>query len=352
MSKKAFIVSGGTGGHVFPALSLYQKLQDQGHHPIFITDNRGGRYLDETMTVFKIDVQRSHPIFKGTWYLISLFWQFLRSVLFLLKHRPHSLIGFGGYPTLPMMLAGQILGFKTYLHEQNALTGRANRLLLKLCKKMATSFEVVKFGHKEKEVIIGNPVRPDFHPLYKKEYALPSKGEPFNILIFAGSQGATIFSSVLPNALEKLSKEYPIHITQQCREEDIDAVQKLYKKAGISHTLKPFFDNMPALYEKAHLLIARSGASTVSEVCLAGLPSIFIPFAASLDGDQKENAKAILEKEASWMIEEKDLSNQSIYKLLTDILDHPKTLNEKSKKLKECAYPNAADDLAKLVLKG
>jgi UDP-N-acetylglucosamine--N-acetylmuramyl-(pentapeptide) pyrophosphoryl-undecaprenol N-acetylglucosamine transferase len=345
------LASGGTGGHVFPAISLAEQLYGSQRHVYLFTDCRGKNFpkadcLDGVVT-FKL--YKSHGVFGRFLLYLSILWQTIRCCFIYRKLKPTSVVGFGGYPSVPPVWAAQIMGIPTVLHEQNAVLGKANRFLAKRAYRVATSFPKTRFLN-DGCYQTGNPVRPQILDLHKKVYGPPVDG-PFVLLIFGGSQGAAIFSEVVPKALTflPLDLQRRLKVYQQCRPEYVSQTKALYRESFIDVTLEPFFDNMAELYEQAHLVISRSGASTVAELAVAGKPAILVPYAASREGDQHANAQWYSSAGAAWMIEEKNFTLENLQKHITLLMGDAKMLVAASEAMHQLALPNASENLAHVV---
>jgi UDP-N-acetylglucosamine--N-acetylmuramyl-(pentapeptide) pyrophosphoryl-undecaprenol N-acetylglucosamine transferase len=355
-SKTVFLVAGGTGGHVFPALALAEELMSRDIQVECITDKRGEKYFRNTNLVPHV-VQSSAwaKDWKGKFKAALKIGQgMIQSFEICREHSPHCVIGFGGYPSFPTVKAAQFLKIPTVLHEQNAVFGRANRQLADGALYIATSFpETQSFPshNKNKIIVTGNPLRSIFSEI-GNDYKLPSEEKKFNLFSFAGSQGSSIFSKVLPAAIEKLSPELKakIAVVQQARFEDVDSVVNMYEKMGVSAKVQPFFKDMPKLYKKAHLIIGRAGGS-VAEITAMGRPSILVPLAISLDGDQAQNAKQIVANKAGWMIEEKDFTADTLAAKLTELFENPELLVSTAAAAKSLGKLDAAANLADIIEK-
>ena len=340
------LCAGGTGGHVFPAEGLAAVLKKRGAKLALLTDNRAMNFVNyEYFDAIKVlDVRRDN-IFV---YLYTLLKSTLLAMYFLKKHQVEIVVGFGGYPSLPGMLAAKLL-FKTSLvHEQNAVLGRANRFLLNFTKGLAISFLPTKHAQ-DSAVWLGNPVR---ELVQIAMTTAPIKDhEHFHICVVGGSQGARLFSEIMPAAIALLPKELHsrLIITQQCRSEQLSSVAQIYKKLEIKATLESFFNDMPNRLRNADLAVCRSGASTISELTCLGVPAIFIPLAISKDNDQGENAQAVVNIGGAWMIKEKELTPHGLSQLIETAMQNPVILDEMSKAIHSLAKPQAAEDLANWV---
>ncbi|MFK7839314.1 MAG: glycosyltransferase [Bdellovibrionales bacterium] len=347
-NKPLIILStGGTGGHIIPAQALATELLKKGYAVEVITDSRGMKF---TKGFGGIPI---HQISAGTFGkgLPKLILGLLQSMILLIKNRPDCVIGFGGYPSFPGILAAQILCIPNILHESNAIFGKANKALGCLATKISLSWNKTQgLSKKEqsKSQVIGNPIREDIAVLASTQY--PDMNETLNILVMGGSLGATVFSEVLPKSFTQLShnQKSKLKIIQQCREADIQAVRKAYKKANIDAELATFIDDVPEALKNCHLFIGRSGG-TVFEITAAGRPAIYVPYPHHADQQQKINADAIAEKGGAWTIEEKDFTPEVLKEKIELFLADPSTLKTAAGKAKTCGTPDAASKLADMI---
>ena len=359
MSEKPIaIAAGGTGGHLFPGQALAQELMRRGRTVVLVTDERV-RQFDRLFPGVEVhQVPSATPGSGGAAGLARAMPKLMlgaaRAYLLLGRIKPAAMIGFGGYPTLPPMVAAVAHGIPTAVHEQNAVLGRVNRLLAPRVKAIASTFDDPKYlkaEDKKRLVATGNPVRDAVRAVAGTPYPNLETQGPFNLLIFGGSQGARVMSDVVPDALAALDegRRARLQVTQQCRAEDLDRVRAIYQAAGIKAELSAFFDDMPRLIANAHLVIGRSGASTVSELGVIGRPSILVPLPHSLDNDQKANAELLSESGAALMIEQQDFTPQSLSRILADLMAKPERLREIAAAALARGEPQAVERLADLV---
>jgi UDP-N-acetylglucosamine--N-acetylmuramyl-(pentapeptide) pyrophosphoryl-undecaprenol N-acetylglucosamine transferase len=315
VSKRILITSGGTGGHVFPALCVAKELKKRGYDIVFSTDTRGFRYIEN----FKdsIIIQKIHTDSRAK-LCISLLINTSKSLFRIFKIKPELVIGFGGYPSVPFLLSAQLLGIKTFVHEQNAIIGKANKFLSKMATKIITSFpETKKLSQNEKNIYIGNPTR--YEELYNPVTTLHNN-DIFIILIFGGSQGAKIFSKEVVEAICDFSKFTKIEVFHQGRVEDISRIKAKYDSHNVKNIVESFFKNIGKLYQKANLIISRAGASSIFEIIGFQKPSILIPYGKSINGDQIENANFLTKKNAAIAIEEDYLTKDKLTKTLIELV--------------------------------
>ncbi|MDR1908092.1 MAG: undecaprenyldiphospho-muramoylpentapeptide beta-N-acetylglucosaminyltransferase [Holosporales bacterium] len=350
------LAAGGTGGHLFPAVSLACVLKSRGKSVILFTDERAEKWVDHAcfdrivVSRFRPNANASQKI-KKIIFIKGLVWCGIKSFLFLLWRRPAAVVGFGGYPSAPTVFAAQILGIPSILHECNAILGKANEILAKRAKAITTGFKnVVKLPLQRNHVFTGNPVREKISQLAYTKYELPKDG--VNIFIVGGSQGAGLFSRVVPEAIKCLSKEcnrYNVRVIMQVSDTDRERVGLLYKQAGVDATLAPFFQNMDEILRWAHIVISRSGALSLAEIAAAGVPSVLVPLASSRDGDQLYNAAQYEQAGASVLIEEHAFTPETLTALLLELCSDHVALQEMSKAAREMFVAGAAERLGAVV---
>ncbi len=352
------LAAGGTGGHLFPAQALASVLSARGARVHLITDDRGDRYgmtfpADEIHLVKADTIRGRNPL-----RLLKTFWKlglgFLAARAIIGRTRPDVVVGFGGYPTLPPIFAAWSRGTPAILHEQNAVMGRANRLLAARVDKIATSFPKVrnlKPEDVEKCVQVGIPVRAEVIAQRETAYDPPVAGGDLRLLVFGGSQGARILSDVVPGAVARLDAAQRARLTvvQQCREEDLDRVRFAYDAVGVTAELAPFFADLPARMANAHLVVSRSGASTVAELGVIGRPSLLVPLPHALDNDQLMNAAALSSEGGAVMMQQAALTPHTLADRLVAFMDRPDQLADMAAKARAFGKPHAAEALADLV---
>ena len=356
MAGTALIAAGGTGGHLFPAESLALALKSRGWTIHLATDHRAETYghafpADETHLLSSATITRQ-PV-EAARAVATLGVGFAQALLLLRRLRPAVAVGFGGYPTVPPMLAAAITKVPTILHEQNAVLGRANRFLAPRVTRLATSFAHV--GGAEalaaRTVQTGNPVRPAVRQAAATAYPARQPGDPFRLLVFGGSQGARFFSDIMPATIALIGKDMQprLEITQQARAEDIARVRQAYDLLGVKAELAPFFADMPARIAAAHLVVARSGASTCAELAVIGRPSVVVPLPHALDNDQKANATVLSAAGGGWMIEQAELTPARLAGELSRFVNESARLTTAAAAAKAQGHPDAAERLADLV---
>ena len=353
------LASGGTGGHVFPAKALAELLAARGHRVALVTDTRGSAFDDASagIEVHKIRAggiagRGFVPKIKGAAKLL-LGWFDARRLMGELQ--PAAVVGFGGYASVPTVLAAGGRGIPVVLHEQNAVIGRANRLLAKQASAIATCFETVEkipTADRRKVVLVGNPVREAVKAVRDMEPAPLAENGPCEILVTGGSQGASVFAELIPAAIALLPEPIRarLRIAQQAREAEVDGVAAAYRTMNVAADVRRFFDDMPERLRAAHLLICRSGASTVAENTVAGRPALLVPYPSAIDDHQTANARAIEAAGGAFVLPQADLTPAHLAELLTDLLDDADRLSTMTAAARAYGRPNAVEDLAALVL--
>ena len=343
--------AGGTGGHLFPAQALAAELSARGRRIVVMTDARGHGYG----TAFPGAAIETVPSgsFANRSQMLTAPFQIIGGIFValakLLHLRPAAVIGFGGYPSLPVMIAARIGGFPTAIHEQNAVLGRVNRLVASGMRAIAASFPIARFAPKGRITFTGNPVRPEAAALAGSLYNVPEENGPIHLLVFGGSQGARALSELVPAAIAMLPANLRarLDIVQQCRPEDLESTRAAYK--GVKAELASFFSDLPQRMARAHLVISRSGASTISELTVIGRPSILIPYPFATDDHQTANADVLANAGAAWRISQSELTAEKLAKLLTEILSSPSELAKRAAAAHALGKPDAAQRLADLV---
>jgi UDP-N-acetylglucosamine--N-acetylmuramyl-(pentapeptide) pyrophosphoryl-undecaprenol N-acetylglucosamine transferase len=351
------LAAGGTGGHLFPAASLAQELSRRGIPVELVTDSRAENYAGEFPAREIYRVPSATLTSKSPFAVASTFSRlgigYFDALKLLRKIHPRAVIGFGGYPTLPPIIAARTLRISTAIHEQNAVMGRANRLLARFADKVAVSYlptRLLPATFETKVVQTGTPVRDAVLAYRDAPYAAPDTLGRLLILVFGGSQGARFFSEIMPQALSRLPDVMRNRLTlvQQCREEDLYEVRAAYKRAGIAAHLAPFFRDLPERIAQSHVVIARAGASTVAELMAIGRPAILVPLPHALDNDQLENATRLQQAGGGWCIRQAELSPEKLGKELERLFNSPQLLVDAAAKAKALAPTDAVTKLADL----
>ncbi len=353
---RVVLAAGGTGGHVFPAEALASQLRERGIEPVLFTDRRG-RSFGGDIVVHRI---RGGAITgTSTWgrmqSVCALAAGFAQAGWALRRMRPAAVVGFGGYASVPTVLAARAAGIPVILHEQNAVLGRANRLLARRAQRIATAFQTVRAvpkGCEGKVVRVGMPVRPAFIRVRERGYQPPEPGAPIRLLVLGGSQGARVFSDVVPAAVDRLTARTRsrLAIAQQCRPENLLAVEDAYRRIGVTAELASFFDDIPQRLAAAHLLIARAGASTIAEITTVGCPAVLVPYPYAADDHQSANAQALAEQGGAWPVAQDTLTPEGLAARLEELLAKPELLAAAAHAARAAGYDRAAARLADLVL--
>ena len=351
------LAAGGTGGHMIPAHALAAELKSRKHGVLLITDERGARFpgLFKDVPVHILPAGRlgggpvgwlkaGGAVIKGRGEAKRLY----------REHRPDAVVGFGGYPAFPSLLAASAMHIPTVLHEQNAVMGRVNRLLAGDAKAIGTAYDQVdrlRPAYADKAVLIGNPVREEIARLGELPFPPFDEIAPLKILVTGGSQGATVLSKVVPAGLGMLAPTLRrrLQVVQQCRPEDIERVRTQYAELGIPAELMTYIEDMDAKLADCHLMVGRAGASTVAELTAAGRPAILIPFAAATDDHQTANAREMVKAGGARAIQESDFTPQVLARQVEALAMDPVALNNAAARALSVGRPHAARDLADLV---
>jgi UDP-N-acetylglucosamine--N-acetylmuramyl-(pentapeptide) pyrophosphoryl-undecaprenol N-acetylglucosamine transferase len=352
------LAAGGTGGHLFPAQALAEVLAHRGYRIHLVTDERVHDYgkafpAEATHVVPATSITLSKPL-RIPGQVARLFNGLLLARRLFQQTAPSAVVGFGGYPSLPPLWAATMLNVPTIVHEQNAVLGRANRLLAARVSAIATSFPDVKNivpAVAAKVVLTGNPVRRLALNFAGAMYPDFSATSPLRLVVFGGSQGARYFSEAVPPAIKLLSPELRsrLHVVQQCRAEDLAQVKERYAAMGVRAKLEAFFSNMPEEIAAAHLVVCRSGASSIAELGVIGRPAVLVPLPHAIDNDQQKNAESFEAAGAGYIRAQNSLTPEILSTLLEQLLSQPAALKEAAKSALRHGKPAAAQKLADLV---
>lgn len=351
------LAAGGTGGHMIPAHALASELKSRGHGVLLITDERGSRFpgLFERVPVHILPAGRlgGGPI---GWLkaLASVAKGRAEAKRLYRDHRPDAVVGFGGYPAFPALLAASAMHIPTVLHEQNAVLGRVNRLLAGEAEAIGVAYDEIerlKPKYEDKVVLVGNPVREEIARLGELPFPAFDEVAPLKILVTGGSQGATILSQVVPQGLGMLdpSLRRRLQVVQQCRPDDIDRVRNQYSELGIPAELMTYIEDMPDKLADCHLMISRAGASTIAELTAAGRPAILIPFAAATDDHQTANAREMVKAGGARAIQQSNFTPEVVARQIEALAMDPLALSNAAARSLSVGRPHAARDLADLV---
>jgi len=350
------VAAGGTGGHLFPAEALAVALSRRGVTVDLITDERASRYGEfpghVTHIVPSATFAGRNP-FQIAGAMSKLCRGTIRALLLLRRLRPAAVIGFGGYPTIPPLLAAVLRGIPAVVHEQNGVLGRANRLLARRVQAIATGFRGLLADDPRlaaKVTHTGNPIRPAVVEAAAVPY--PDAHGPLRILVFGGSQGARVMAEVVPPAIElvPMAVRARLTVTQQARDEDIARVLSAYERFGIAAEVEPFFRDLPARIAASHLVISRSGASTVAELAAIGRPAMLVPLPHALDHDQRANAGMLGQAGGAIVMEQTHFTPDRVAAEIARLAAAPDKLAKMAAAARGQGILDGADRLADLVM--
>ncbi len=352
----AVIAAGGTGGHLFPAQALAEALIARGWRVTLATDERGAAYAgdfpaEERIVLSAATSRPGDPLGMARAGL-TIVRGVLQAQAAFRRLRPNVVVGFGGYPSLPALIAAVLSGRPTVIHEQNAVMGRANRLLAARVSAIACAFPTLRKAPPSaatRAKVVGNPVRPEIRALADRLYVPPTNA--LRLLVTGGSQGARLLSDLTPRAIALLPEALRCRLTveQQTRAESIEDARRIYGDALVEAEVAPFFSGMAERLARAHLVIGRSGASTVCELAVAGRPSILVPLKIALDDDQGQNARLLADAGAAVVLREDELTAQTMADALAELLTDPERLARMAAAARSVARPDAAERLADVV---
>ena len=342
---------------MFPAAALARELKRRGRSVSLLTDQRGLRYpgllrgIDHKVISAASLSGSGFGRIKG-WFLLAK--SIHEAVRFLRSKRVGIVVGFGGYPALPGLAAARLLRIPFVLHEQNSVLGRVNRLFATSAKSLALSFQsTARLPPRAQDrcAVTGNPVRQEIAKIGKDSYPAISESRMLRLLVVGGSQGAKIFSDIVPQAISLLpaAQRQRIQVTQQCRQEDIERVAKIYHAFGIHAEIAPFFKDLPDRLRWAHLVISRAGATTLAEVTTAGRPALLVPLSIATDDHQRSNAEALIASGGGWLMLETEFTSANLAKKLIKLFAKPHELRIASKAALDLAKPDATKRLAEIV---
>lgn len=346
--KKIILATGGTGGHIFPALALKTALEAAGHKALVVADAKFAKFKnfdEQHIFIPAANFANKSPLaILAT--LVTLIKGFLKSIWLILNFKPDLLIGFGGYASYPTMVAAVLLRKKIILHEANTVLGKVNKVILPWAEYLTCGFkEIQKIPESQKSKIIftGNPIRDEIRKTAKKDKNITTGA--LSILIIGGSQGAKVFSKMIPDALINLPENIKkkLFVYQQAKEEDIPAIKTKYANEHIDNEIKSFFTDMNEKLSKVDLVIARAGASTIAELVAFNIPAIFIPYPSAADDHQFFNAKSIIDLGGGWLVKESKDSHLQILQIIKSIENDKSILTEFSNNLKTLEQDSCAN---------
>jgi len=353
-NKTILLSAGGTGGHLYPAEALAAELLARGYTVAIVTDKRGHAFksLGDRVNIYTVRAATLRPgLVSKIRAVLDMGIGVLAALRLVSKLKPALVVGFGGYPSFPGVLAAQILGKPTILHEQNAVLGKANVLLAPRARKIALSLAGTRGlspAQQTKAVVTGNPVRAPIMAVRDIPYQPPA--DVFKILITGGSQAASVFADVVPEALKDLPENIKsrLYVMHQCRENDLAATAKKYTDMGIKAETASFFSNMAERLAGCQLFIGRSGASSVAELAVAGRPAIFVPYPGHQDMQQKHNADIIAQAGGAWVFLQPDFTPAALAEKIRTFAENPALLSHAAAAAATCGQTGATAKLADL----
>ena len=352
MTGSVMIAAGGTGGHLIPALAVASELMRRGHAVTVVTDRRGAGLARRVDGIPVHAIRAASPRGRSLTGKVAAGLDMLAGLGAALRlvhaTKPSAVAGFGGYPTIPPLIAARLCGVPALIHEQNAVLGRANRFLAGKVDLVATSFEETRPAAARRTQICGVPVREAIAALMDRSYRPPAADGDFGLLVVGGSQGAGIFGETVPRAAQHLGDHLRrrLKVVQQCRPEDVDEVRVAWCALGVRATVSAFFEEMDDHLDRAHLVIARAGASTIAELAVSGRPSILVPLPHAADDHQRINAGVVAGSGGGWLVDQANLDSRTLASLLESLMASPETLTRASRDARRLARPGAASALA------
>ncbi len=349
MKKKILISTGGSGGHIIPALSIYKHLSNQ-FDIIMTSDLRGINYIGKDISEVKIiNTPKLNNFFLLPFNLLKVFYLTIKSIILFKNEKIDKIISTGGYMSLPLCLSAKLLNLDIYLVEPNMVLGRANKFFLKFCKKIfCYSDEIKNFPNylKDKIVVIKPLVREEF---YQKQSTFSTGNKKFNLLIVGGSQGAGIFDSYFKNTILMISKKIPLKIIQQTNSSNKKYLKSLYDNNQIENYIFSFEDKFIEILQQVDACITRAGATTLAELSILNIPFLAIPLPTAMDNHQLENAKYYEKKGCSWILDQNS-SQEKIEKILIEIIDNKNDFKRKKENLKILNYENTWNNVNQKLL--
>jgi UDP-N-acetylglucosamine--N-acetylmuramyl-(pentapeptide) pyrophosphoryl-undecaprenol N-acetylglucosamine transferase len=354
------LAAGGTGGHLFPAEALGVELMRRGYRVRLVTDSRALRYTGlfskDTIDVVPSATVRSRMPWSLAYTGLTLGYGLVVAFNLVRRLKPAAVVGFGGYPTVPPLIAAKLRGVPGIIHDANAVLGRANRFLSSRVSAIATSLPGVLDRDPAlapKTTTVGTPMRPAILAAAAVTFAAPEPDGALRLLVVGGSQGARVMADVVPGAIERLDPSLwsRLVLTQQVREEDMARVRAVYDRLKLSAELAPFFSDLPARLASSHLVVSRSGAGTVAELGAIGRPSILVPLPGSIDQDQFANAGVLVKADGAIRVMQKDFTSERLAAEITALAVEPARLAAMATNARKVGRLDAAERLADLVAK-
>jgi len=346
--KHIILSAGGTGGHVMPALEVAKALKEKGYSVSWIGTAEGLEASAVPEAGILLDVipnyrMQGHALMRK----ICAGWRLLTSIFIafklIKKNKAALVIGLGGYVSAASGVAAKLALTPLVIHEQNALAGRTNRYLARVATKVLCAFPET-FSPSRAAIVLGNPLRQSLFATAKKSQKLTAKPKPLNLIILGGSLGAQIFNEVVPEAISLMPDNCRPALWHQTGEKTYDIALKRYQKYGIKAKISPFIKDMKAAYGFADIILCRAGALTISELCLVGLPAIFVPYPYALDDHQRINAERLVSKGASLLLPQSEFTPASLADRLSKLTKSPEILDGMAKKMLPLAKPNSTKD--------
>ena len=357
MKKNIVFCSGGTGGHIFPAITIIKYLEDYCNTNL-VTDNRGKKYIKNIkskITILNIISFRNKNILLNFFAIFKLFISFLYSFFFIIRNKIDIVFGFGGYVSFPFLLAAKILRKKIYLYEPNLVIGRTNKFFFNSCEKIFTKTNNMKFFSENQDikcVQVGNIIREEIINNFKKNQKniLSEK----TIIILGGSQGAKKFGEVIPKSiLSIIKKNYKINVIHQVLKEQIQKVKDFYDENNIKSNVFDFHHNISEFLSLSDLAISRCGASTIAELEFMKIPFIAIPYPFATDNHQYENAIYYESRGSCVLLNENELTSTNLVNKLTELLENisnKSVIEAKKNKMFYSEKVNSLEIIKKIIL--
>ncbi|WP_421859730.1 undecaprenyldiphospho-muramoylpentapeptide beta-N-acetylglucosaminyltransferase [Oceanicaulis sp.] len=357
IQKRVLIAAGGTGGHMFPARAAADALIARGWSVKLVTDARGAKHARDFPGDGVTEIEASSPFSKNPVKMAQSALKLTTGVFqarrILAEYQPHVVAGFGGYPAFPALTAAWMNSVPRVIHEQNAVLGRVNRLFAGSVVSVASGFtRLDKMPDSAVHAVTGNPVRAQVLQAREVEYQPPQPGGEIRLLVLGGSLGARILSETVPRAIAALPEDLRLRlkVVQQTREESLDSAREIYADAGVQAELSPFFRDMGRLYAETHLVISRSGASSVSEISAIGRPALFVPLAIAMDDHQTANAQGLVKVGAADMMTEAEFTVDHLRARLETLLSDGEALDARARLARTEGRPDAHERLADLIV--
>lgn len=346
MSKTLLVMAGGTGGHIFPALAVAEKMRERGWRVVWMGNPEGmeARRVPQhgfEMVWVKFGALRGKGILRKLLLPLNLlkgFWQALKAIR---QVQPDVVLGMGGYITFPGGMMAALLGTPLVVHEQNSVAGLANRVLASVADRVVTGFpEVLKRG-----AWVGNPVRPEIAALPAPADRLNERSGSLRLLVIGGSLGAKVLNDVIPQGLAQLNADELPQVVHQAGEQHLEALKANYAAVGIHAHCVAFIDDMAGAYEWADLVICRAGALTIAELAAAGVPAILVPFPHAVDDHQTGNAKFLVNVGGAFLLPQGELTPESVALIRNYSRNQ---LLEMAEKARSMAKPDATEEVANI----